>query len=168
MFHLSFCWFQILAYVSQVHKVLILEGVVDNDTMTLEQVCSFLTPLNTTWLLCAVLNKFSMWKGDSIGGVTCIARNASCASISQSFNSLISNPIALSDVHLFCICVIALGSVRISVYSANLVLFFSNHLYRIYCYTHVWLIIEFANYRLWTFQKFYLCILGATLMYFVE
>lgn len=42
MFKLNFFpSFQILAYVSQVHKVVLPEGVVDNESLTLDQVCDF-------------------------------------------------------------------------------------------------------------------------------
>ncbi|XP_011040987.1 PREDICTED: chorismate synthase, chloroplastic-like [Populus euphratica] len=70
---------EILAYVSQVHKVVLPEGVVDHDTLTLDQMESNIVrcpdPEYAEKMIAAI--DAVRVKGDSVGGVvTCIVRNA--------------------------------------------------------------------------------------------
>lgn len=69
---------EILAYVSQVHKVVLPEGVVDNDAFTIDQVESNIVrcpdPEYANKMIDAIDNV--RVKGDSVGGVvTCVVRN---------------------------------------------------------------------------------------------
>ncbi|KAH8497280.1 hypothetical protein H0E87_019818 [Populus deltoides] len=70
---------EILAYVSQVHKVVLPEGVVDHDSLTLDQMESNIVrcpdPEYAEKMIAAI--DAVRVKGDSVGGVvTCIVRNA--------------------------------------------------------------------------------------------
>ncbi|KAI3957433.1 hypothetical protein MKW98_003154 [Papaver atlanticum] len=72
------CGTEILAYVSQVHKVILPEDLVDPETLTLEQVESNIVrcpdPEYAEKMIAAI--DAVRVKGDSVGGVvTCIARN---------------------------------------------------------------------------------------------
>ncbi|XP_077225623.1 chorismate synthase, chloroplastic-like [Tasmannia lanceolata] len=69
---------EILAYVSQVHKVVLPEGAVDNETVTLEQVESNIVrcpdPEYAEKMISAI--DVVRVRGDSVGGVvTCVVRN---------------------------------------------------------------------------------------------
>ncbi|XP_077252926.1 chorismate synthase, chloroplastic-like [Tasmannia lanceolata] len=69
---------EVLAYVSQVHKVVLPEGVVDNETVTLEQVESNIVrcpdPEYAEKMISAI--DVVRVRGDSVGGVvTCVVRN---------------------------------------------------------------------------------------------
>ncbi|KAJ6900607.1 chorismate synthase [Populus alba x Populus x berolinensis] len=70
---------EILAYVSQVHKVVLPEGVVDHESLTLDQMESNIVrcpdPEYAEKMIAAI--DAVRVKGDSVGGVvTCIVRNA--------------------------------------------------------------------------------------------
>jgi chorismate synthase len=70
---------EILAYVSQVHKVVLPEGVVDHDSLTIDQIESNIVrcpdPKYAEEMIAAI--DAVRVKGDSVGGViTCIVRNA--------------------------------------------------------------------------------------------
>lgn len=70
--------FQILAYVSQAHKVILPEDLVDHETLTLDQVESNIArcphPEYAEKMIAAI--DAVRVKGDSVGGVvTCIVRN---------------------------------------------------------------------------------------------
>ncbi|XP_061976206.1 chorismate synthase, chloroplastic-like [Populus nigra] len=70
---------EILAYVSQVHKVVLPESVVDHDSLTLDQIESNIVrcpdPEYAEKMIAAI--DAVRVKGDSVGGVvTCIVRNA--------------------------------------------------------------------------------------------
>ncbi|XP_068652607.1 chorismate synthase, chloroplastic [Aristolochia californica] len=72
------CGTEVLAYVSQVHKVVLPEGVVDNEIFTLEQVESNIVrcpdPEYAEKMISAI--DAVRTKGDSVGGVvTCVVRN---------------------------------------------------------------------------------------------
>ncbi|XP_042476149.1 chorismate synthase 1, chloroplastic [Macadamia integrifolia] len=69
---------EILAYVSQAHKVVLPEGLVDHDTLTLDQIESNIVrcpdPEYAEKMIAAI--DAVRVRGDSVGGVvTCIARN---------------------------------------------------------------------------------------------
>ncbi|KAF9605366.1 hypothetical protein IFM89_016919 [Coptis chinensis] len=69
---------EVLAYVSQVHKVVLPEGVVDHETLTLNQIESNIVrcpdPEYVEKMIAAI--DTIRVRGDSVGGVvTCIARN---------------------------------------------------------------------------------------------
>ncbi|KAG6531885.1 hypothetical protein ZIOFF_005720 [Zingiber officinale] len=69
---------EILAYVSQVHKVVLPEGVVDNETVTLDQIESNIVRCPDQEYAQKMIEAIDdvRVKGDSVGGVvTCIARN---------------------------------------------------------------------------------------------
>ncbi|CAL9780599.1 unnamed protein product [Musa acuminata subsp. burmannicoides] len=69
---------EILAYVSQVHKVVLPEGVVDNETVTLDQIESNIVRCPDPEYAQKMIEAIDAVrvKGDSVGGiVTCIARN---------------------------------------------------------------------------------------------
>ncbi|KAK2633966.1 hypothetical protein Ddye_028758 [Dipteronia dyeriana] len=75
----QFAGTEILAYVSQVHKVVIPEDVVDHDSLTLDQIESNIVrcpdPEYAEKMIAAV--DAVRVRGDSVGGVvTCIVRNA--------------------------------------------------------------------------------------------
>ncbi|XP_021757384.1 chorismate synthase 1, chloroplastic-like [Chenopodium quinoa] len=75
----KFAGTEVLAYVSQVHKVVLPEGIIDNDTLTLEQIESNIVrcpdPEYAEKMIAAI--DAVRVKGDSVGGaVTCIVRNA--------------------------------------------------------------------------------------------
>ncbi|KNA13609.1 hypothetical protein SOVF_115080 [Spinacia oleracea] len=75
----KFAGTEVLAYVSQVHKVVLPEGLVDNETLTLEQIESNIVrcpdPEYAEKMIAAI--DAVRVKGDSVGGaVTCIVRNA--------------------------------------------------------------------------------------------
>ncbi|KAF9676693.1 hypothetical protein SADUNF_Sadunf08G0029500 [Salix dunnii] len=70
---------EVLAYVSQVHKVVLPEGVVDHDSLSLDQIESNIVrcpdPEYAEKMIAAI--DAVRVKGDSVGGVvTCIVRNA--------------------------------------------------------------------------------------------
>ena len=69
---------EILAYVSQVHEVVLPDGVVDNETVTLDQIESNIVRCpdpEYAQKMIDVIDTIRV-KGDSVGGVvTCIARN---------------------------------------------------------------------------------------------
>ncbi|KAG6494908.1 hypothetical protein ZIOFF_042691 [Zingiber officinale] len=69
---------EILAYVSQVHKVVLPEGVVDHETVTLDQIESNIVRCpdpDYAQKMIEAIDEVRV-KGDSVGGiVTCIARN---------------------------------------------------------------------------------------------
>ncbi|KAG6536344.1 hypothetical protein ZIOFF_001398 [Zingiber officinale] len=70
--------FQILAYVSQVHKVVLPEGVVDHETVTLDQIENNIVRCPDPDYAQKIIEAIDevRVKGDSVGGiVTCIARN---------------------------------------------------------------------------------------------
>ncbi|XP_021767566.1 chorismate synthase 1, chloroplastic-like isoform X1 [Chenopodium quinoa] len=74
----KFAGTEVLAYVSQVHKVVLPEGIIDNDTLTLEQIESNIVrcpdPEYAEKMIAAI--DAVRVKGDSVGGaVTCIVRN---------------------------------------------------------------------------------------------
>ncbi|THU69451.1 hypothetical protein C4D60_Mb08t14550 [Musa balbisiana] len=69
---------EILAYVSQVHKVVLPEGVVDNETVTLDQIESNIVRCPDPEYAQKMIEAIDAVRvrGDSVGGVvTCIARN---------------------------------------------------------------------------------------------
>lgn len=69
---------EVLAYVSQVHKVVLPEGVVDNETVTLEQVESNIVRCPDPEYAEKMIDAIDAVRvrGDSVGGVvTCIVRN---------------------------------------------------------------------------------------------
>lgn len=70
---------EVLAYVSQVHKVVLPDGLVDHETFTLEQIESNIVRCpdpEYAEKMIAAIDEVRV-KGDSIGGVvTCIVRNA--------------------------------------------------------------------------------------------
>ncbi|OMO97678.1 Chorismate synthase [Corchorus capsularis] len=82
---------EVLAYVSQVHQVVLPEGSVDHDTLTLDQIESNIVrcpdPEYAEKMIAAI---DAVWaRGDSIGGVvTCIVRNAPCGLGSPVFDKL--------------------------------------------------------------------------------
>ncbi|KAG9445561.1 hypothetical protein H6P81_011689 [Aristolochia fimbriata] len=72
------CGTEVLAYVSQVHKVVLPEGVVDNETFTLEQVESNIVRCPDPEYAEKMINAIDAvrTRGESVGGVvTCIVRN---------------------------------------------------------------------------------------------
>ncbi|KAL5998386.1 Omega-ctenitoxin-Cs1a [Asimina triloba] len=82
---------EILAYVSQVHKVVVPEGVVDHDTVTLEQIESNIVrcpdPEYAEKMISAI--DTVRVRGDSVGGVvTCIVRNIPRGLGSPAFDKL--------------------------------------------------------------------------------
>ncbi|KDP45105.1 hypothetical protein JCGZ_18547 [Jatropha curcas] len=82
---------EILAYVSQVHQVLLPEDRVDHESLTLDQIESNIVrcpdPEYAEKMIAAV--DAIRVKGDSIGGVvTCIVRNAPCGLGSPVFDKL--------------------------------------------------------------------------------
>ncbi|XP_042445243.1 chorismate synthase, chloroplastic-like [Zingiber officinale] len=69
---------EILAYVSQVHKVVLPEGVVDHETVTLDQIENNIVRCPDPDYAQKMIEAIDgvRVKGDSVGGiVTCIARN---------------------------------------------------------------------------------------------
>lgn len=69
---------EILAYVSQVHKVVMPEGVVDNETVTMDQIESNIVRCPDPEYAQKMIDAIDAVrvKGDSVGGVvTCIVRN---------------------------------------------------------------------------------------------
>ncbi|CAL9207312.1 unnamed protein product [Musa hybrid cultivar] len=69
---------EILAYVSQVHKVVLPEGVVDNETVTLDEIESNIVRCPDPEYARKMIEAIDAVrvKGESVGGiVTCIARN---------------------------------------------------------------------------------------------
>ncbi|XP_057550103.1 chorismate synthase 1, chloroplastic [Amaranthus tricolor] len=75
----KFAGTEVLAYVSQVHKVVLPEGLINNETLTLEQVESNIVrcpdPEYAEKMIQAI--DAVRVKGDSVGGVvTCIVKNA--------------------------------------------------------------------------------------------
>lgn len=74
----EFCGTEVLAYVSQVHKVLLPENVVDHETLMLEQIESNIVRCPDTEYaekMIAAIDAVRV-RGDSVGGVvTCIVRN---------------------------------------------------------------------------------------------
>ncbi|CAL5209232.1 unnamed protein product [Lathyrus oleraceus] len=74
----KFAGTEILAYVSQVHKIILPEDLIDNDTLTLDQIESNIVrcpdPEYAEKMIAAI--DAVRVKGDSVGGVvTCIVRN---------------------------------------------------------------------------------------------
>ncbi|KAK7279663.1 hypothetical protein RJT34_24719 [Clitoria ternatea] len=87
----KFCGIEILAYVSQVHKVILPEDLVDHDTLTLDQIESNIVrcpdPEYAEKMISAI--DAVRVRGDSVGGVvTCIARNCPCGLGSPVFSKL--------------------------------------------------------------------------------
>lgn len=75
----KFAGTEVFAYVSQVHKIVLPEGLVDHETLTLEQIESNIVrcpdPEYAEKMIAAI--DAVRVKGDSVGGVvTCIVRNA--------------------------------------------------------------------------------------------
>ncbi|KAJ4771826.1 Chorismate synthase [Rhynchospora pubera] len=69
---------EVLAYVSQVHKVVLPDGVVDHETLTMEQIESNIVRCPDPEYAQKMIEAIDVVRvrGDSIGGVvTCIARN---------------------------------------------------------------------------------------------
>ncbi|KAJ4720807.1 Chorismate synthase [Melia azedarach] len=82
---------EILAYVSQVHKVVLPEGVVDYDTLTLDKIESNIVrcpdPEHAEKMIAAI--DAVRVRGDSVGGVvTCAMRNCPCGLGSPVFEKL--------------------------------------------------------------------------------
>lgn len=72
------CGTEILAYVSQVHKIVLPEGVVDNETVTFDQIESNIVRCPDPEYAQKMIDAIDAVrvKGDSVGGVvTCVARN---------------------------------------------------------------------------------------------
>lgn len=75
----QFAGTEILAYVSQVHKVVLPEDVVDHDTLTLDQIESNIVRCPDPEFAQKMIDAIDVVRvrGDSVGGVvTCIVRNA--------------------------------------------------------------------------------------------
>ncbi|XP_058101793.1 chorismate synthase, chloroplastic-like [Magnolia sinica] len=82
---------EVLAYVSQVHKVVLPEGVVDNEVVTLEQVESNIVRCPDPEYAEKMINAIDAIRvrGDSVGGVvTCIVRNVPRGLGSPAFDKL--------------------------------------------------------------------------------
>ncbi|KAK4279686.1 hypothetical protein QN277_011425 [Acacia crassicarpa] len=87
----EFAGTEVLAYVSQVHKVVLPEDLIDHDTLTLEQIEGNIVrcpdPEYAEKMIAAV--DAVRVKGDSVGGVvTCIVRNCPCGLGSPVFDKL--------------------------------------------------------------------------------
>ncbi|XP_020255850.1 chorismate synthase 1, chloroplastic-like isoform X2 [Asparagus officinalis] len=85
---------EILAYVSQVHKVVLPEGMVDNETVTYDQVESNMVRCPNAEYAQKMIDAVDAVRvqGDSVGGVvTCIARNVPRGLGSPVFDKLEAN-----------------------------------------------------------------------------